>query len=107
MPTLCVTSNVKPGDLKAFNLELSQLAAKTFNKVERIILVSFDYQPHMSFAGTFEPAFLLAINSVGNMTPENNIVYSKIFFDFFGRTLGAPDDRGYMFVLSITCVGLS
>jgi hypothetical protein len=40
-------------------------------------------------------------NSLGNMSPEENAGFSKIFFDFFKRMLGAPDDRGYMYMLSI------
>jgi hypothetical protein len=75
-------SRSQPADLKSFVLEFPrystyailhaaiwasvmtirrQLAASTLDRPEKYISVSFDYQEHLSFGGSFEPAFLLAI----------------------------------------------
>lgn len=34
--------------------------------------------------------------SLDNVTPENTDAYSKAFFAFLNKTLGVPEDRGYM-----------
>ncbi|KAI0033305.1 Tautomerase/MIF [Vararia minispora EC-137] len=96
MPLLAITANVKPTDVKAFVLDFHKFAMTTLNKPEHAVSVSFDYQEHFSFGGTFEPAFVLGITSLDNLTPEQNEVYSKAFFEYFQRTLGAPDHRGYI-----------
>ncbi|KAI0033307.1 Tautomerase/MIF [Vararia minispora EC-137] len=98
MPALSIIANREPADLRSFVLEFSKasFAAETLGKPEKYIAVTFEYDENLSFAGSFDPAFFLNITSLGNITPENNIGYSKAFFDFFNRTLGAQDDRGYI-----------
>jgi len=96
MPTLQLTTNVKVEDAKAFVLELSKLASTTLGKPESFVSVSYTYEEALSFAGTFEPAFLLTIISLGNINQEANVKYSKDFFGFFESKLGVPDNRGYI-----------
>lgn len=36
--------------------------------------------------------------SLDNINPEANEAYSKALFEFVGKKLGAPGDRGYMCV---------
>lgn len=36
--------------------------------------------------------------SLDNINPEANEVYSKALFEFVGKKLGVPGDRGYMCV---------
>lgn len=43
---------------------LPQFAAETLNKPESYISVSYLYQEHLTFAGSFDPAFLLYIVSI-------------------------------------------
>ncbi|KAI0027977.1 Tautomerase/MIF superfamily [Vararia minispora EC-137] len=96
MPKLSLISNVKPIDVAAFILEFQKFAGATFKSPEAYMATSFEYQQHLCFAGTFEPAFLLTVGSLGNINPENNVAFSKAFFEYLGRTLGVPDDRGYI-----------
>ncbi|OBZ75583.1 Macrophage migration inhibitory factor [Grifola frondosa] len=96
MPSLELKTNVAIADPKAFCLEFSKLAAKTLGKPEVYISVSYTHNEYLTFNGTFEPAFLLAINSLGNITPDLNEGYSKVFFEFFKSKLGISDDRGYI-----------
>ncbi|KAI0033306.1 Tautomerase/MIF [Vararia minispora EC-137] len=96
MPLLAITSNVKPADIKAFVLDFHKFAVKTLGKFDETTSISFNYQEHLSFGGTFEPAFILGITSLDNFSDEKNEAYSKVFFEYFQRTLGVPDHRGYI-----------
>ncbi|KZV70732.1 Tautomerase/MIF [Peniophora sp. CONT] len=96
MPSLVLTTNVEIDDVKSFSLEFSKLGAQILGKPENYISVCYDYKEHLTFQGTFDPAFLLVITSLGNISPEKNENYSKQFFDFFKEKLGTPGDRGYI-----------
>ncbi|KAF9815429.1 hypothetical protein IEO21_04600 [Rhodonia placenta] len=98
MPSLELKTNVPLSDPKIFLLEFSTLAAKTLNRPEVYISVSYNYNENLTFNGSFDPAFLLTITILGDMKPELNEGYSKAFFSFFESKLGIPGDRGYMCV---------
>ncbi|KAF6764685.1 Tautomerase/MIF superfamily [Ephemerocybe angulata] len=96
MPSLELTTNVAIPDERAFVLEFSKFAAKVLSKPEQYISISVKHNPNLTFAGTFEPALLLAIVSLDNIDPEKNVNYSKELFGFFKEKLGVPDNRGYI-----------
>ncbi|KAI0087774.1 Tautomerase/MIF superfamily [Irpex rosettiformis] len=96
MPSLELKTNVKLDDPKAFLVEFSKFAAETLGKPESYIVVSYTHQEFMAWHGTFDPAYLLSVVSLGNINPEANITYSKKFSDFFQTKLGAPSTRGYI-----------
>ncbi|EED79505.1 predicted protein [Postia placenta Mad-698-R] len=96
MPSLVLKTNVPLSDPKIFLLEFSTLAAKTLNKPEVYISVSYDYSENLTFNGSFDPAFLLTVTSLDNITPELNEGYSKVLYSFFESKFGIPGDRGYM-----------
>jgi len=54
------------------------------------------YNETLTFAGTFDPAISLRIDSLDNINRQANEKYSKAFFDFFQKKLGVPADRGYI-----------
>ncbi|KAJ2926347.1 hypothetical protein H1R20_g10755, partial [Candolleomyces eurysporus] len=83
-------------DERVFVLEFSKFAAKILSKPEQYISVNVKYNPTLSFAGTFDPAFLLAIVSLDNISPEKNDEYSKELFSFLKEKLEIPDTRGYI-----------
>ncbi|KAI0685798.1 Tautomerase/MIF superfamily, partial [Cytidiella melzeri] len=96
MPALELKTNVKLADPKAFLAEFSKLASATLGKPESFINVSYTYNEYMTWGGSFDPAYLLAITSLGNVNPESNVTYSKTFSEFFQERLGAPNSRGYI-----------
>ncbi|KAH9967992.1 Tautomerase/MIF [Russula dissimulans] len=96
MPSLVLETNVKVSDPQSFVLAFSKAAANALKKPEKYILVSYRHNAHLSFAGTFDPAFLLEITSLDNITPEQNEVYSKDLFALLKKELGLPGDRGYI-----------
>ncbi|KII89298.1 hypothetical protein PLICRDRAFT_175506 [Plicaturopsis crispa FD-325 SS-3] len=96
MPSLQLITNVKVPDAKAFVLEFSKLAAKTLNKPENYISVTYTHNEVQTFQGTLDPAFNLVVTSLDNLSPSLNEGYSKVFFEFFHSKLGVPGDRGYI-----------
>ncbi|KAJ3512353.1 hypothetical protein NLJ89_g3569 [Agrocybe chaxingu] len=96
MPTLNLVTNVKIPDAKAFALKFSKFGAETLGKPEAYISVIVNYNETLTFAGTFDPAFSLRIDSLDNINPEANERYTKAFAKFFEDNLGAKDNRGYV-----------
>ncbi|EMD34384.1 hypothetical protein CERSUDRAFT_97644 [Gelatoporia subvermispora B] len=96
MPSLELRTNVKIDDPKPFLLEFSKFSAELLNKPELYISVSYDYNENLTFNGSFDPALLLTITSLGNINPEANEKYSKALFEFFEKKLSVPGDRGYI-----------
>ncbi|KAI0293410.1 Tautomerase/MIF [Russula brevipes] len=97
MPVLALETNVKIPDLRKFILNFSKTAATILSKPEMYISISYRYNEDLSFGGTFDPAFLLVVTSLGNITPEQNEAYNEPFFRFIKYELGTSvADRGYI-----------
>ncbi|TFY83096.1 hypothetical protein EWM64_g905 [Hericium alpestre] len=87
MPALILHTNVKVEDPKRFSLDLSKFASKALDKPETYISISYEYNEFLTFAGNFDPAFVLVIK---------NEKYSNELFGYLERELGVPDHRGYI-----------
>ncbi|KAG9121590.1 hypothetical protein FRC07_002397 [Ceratobasidium sp. 392] len=99
MPSVVLSTNVKPRDEaheKELVVELSKFSAELLDKPEKYISVSYQYTRTLSFHGSFDPAFLMTITSLGNINPEANDKYSKALFDWINDKLNIPGDRGYI-----------
>jgi phenylpyruvate tautomerase len=96
MPTLTLTTNVAPQDEKSFIQNLSSFAAKALSKPEQYIVINLVNNPLLYFNRSFEPAYTLHIVSLGNLSPELNEGYSKLFSEYLTKELGLKDDRGYI-----------
>jgi len=96
MPTLTLTTNVTITDEKSFIKDLSSFAAKALSKPEEYIMINIVKNPLLYFNRSFDPSFLLQIVSLGNLSPELNETYSKLFFEHLTKELGVKDDRGYL-----------
>ncbi|KAI0003374.1 Tautomerase/MIF [Russula compacta] len=96
MPSLVLETNVKVADPRSFVLNFSKVAANALKKPEKYISISYRHNEYLTFSGTLDPAFLLVITSLDNITPEQNEVYSKEFIEFLNKELGLQGDRGYI-----------
>ncbi|KAI0831689.1 Tautomerase/MIF [Trametes gibbosa] len=96
MPSVELKTNVRLADPKAFALEFSKFSAATLNKPEAYISVNYIYSEFLTFGGSLDPALILVIHSLDNISPAQNEVYSKAFFAFFKEKLGVEDTRGYV-----------
>lgn len=96
MPTVLLVSNVKVADARALSVDLAKFGAETLGKPLKYMAVSYKYDETLSFGGTFDPAFVLSIGSLGNISPEKNVKYSKALFEYLRDKLGVEGDRGYI-----------
>ncbi|KAL1742108.1 Tautomerase/MIF superfamily [Schizophyllum fasciatum] len=101
MPFLDLTVNIPIPDAKALSLELSKFGAKVLGKPEAYISVAIKVNETLTFAGTHDPAFILAITSLGNVNPASNEKYSKAISEWLKEKLNLSSDRGYMYVPSL------
>ncbi|KAH9842540.1 Tautomerase/MIF [Rhodofomes roseus] len=96
MPCLELKTNVQLKNPRAFIAEFSKLAAKVLQRPEQFISVTYQYREYLAFNGTLDPAFILDIKTLDNLSPELNEQYSKTFFEFFKEHLGVEGKRGYI-----------
>ncbi|THH31886.1 hypothetical protein EUX98_g2321 [Antrodiella citrinella] len=96
MPTLELKTNVKVANPKELMADFAKLAADLLGKPLPSISTSYTYNETLTFAGTFDPAFILNITSLGNINPEANETYSQKLFAYFGEKLSVPHDRAYI-----------
>ncbi|KIM55205.1 hypothetical protein SCLCIDRAFT_1221348 [Scleroderma citrinum Foug A] len=99
MPLIWLTTNVKLESDEAFQAfvrEFMQLAAKTIGKDPSAFFVNCQYNPFLIAKGSFEPAVMVQTMSLDNTNPENSIVWTKAFSDFFQEKLGIPNERAIM-----------
>ncbi|KAJ3569114.1 hypothetical protein NP233_g5263 [Leucocoprinus birnbaumii] len=96
MPSLSLTTNVRVSDPKQFSLEFSKLGAQVLGKPEDYITVQYHYNDTITFAGNHDPAFVLTIVSLENLTHEQNERYSKELSEWLKGKLGLSNDRGYI-----------
>ncbi|KIJ63296.1 hypothetical protein HYDPIDRAFT_92622 [Hydnomerulius pinastri MD-312] len=99
MPLISLTTNVKFDSeeaTKAFISDFSKFCAQTIGKEEKVFSVNFEYNPYLTFAGTFDPAIMLSTMSLYNTNAESAKAWSEAFSGYFQEKLGVPSDRGYM-----------
>ncbi|ESK88156.1 hypothetical protein Moror_5555 [Moniliophthora roreri MCA 2997] len=83
MPILRLETNVK-------------LAADTLGVPESLFAVTIYQQQPLSFAGTFDPAFVLTVTALGAGNPGVNKRCVQAFTKYLEETLGVSNDRGYI-----------
>lgn len=96
MPTLELKTNVKLEDAKPFIQEFSKFSAEVLGKPLAYIATSYTYNEYLAWEGTFEPAFILNIVSLDNITPATTEEYSPKFYAFLKEKLNLPGNRGYI-----------
>ena len=48
----------------------------------------------LCFGGTFDPAYVASVYSIGKISPELNVNTSAGISQYLAKELGLPDDRG-------------
>ncbi|KAI5987547.1 Tautomerase/MIF superfamily [Pisolithus albus] len=96
MPLIWLTTNVKlesDDAFRTFVCDFRRFAAQTIGKDENLLIIDCQYNPFLTCKGGFEPSVLGQIMSLSNTNPENSIIWSKAFSEFFEEKLGVPPDR--------------
>ncbi|KLO18870.1 Tautomerase/MIF [Schizopora paradoxa] len=96
MPVVSLETNIKVEDSKALVAKLSKLATQVLGKPEHAILVKYTYNEALCWGGTFDPAFVLSVSSIGTFSPEKNPSHVEEFTKFLKENLGVDDKRGYI-----------
>ncbi|KAL1741389.1 Tautomerase/MIF superfamily [Schizophyllum fasciatum] len=96
MPTFDLTVNIPVPDAKALSLEFSKFGAQLLGKPESYISVIIKVNQTLTFAGTHDPAFQLAVISLGSFSPAANEKFSKAISEWLNEKLGVSNDRGYI-----------
>jgi len=96
MPVIEIETNVKVEDSKALVVKLSKFSSQILEKPEGLILVKYTLNEALCWGGTFDPAFVLAINSIGTFSPEKNPSIIEEYTKFLKENLGIDDKRGYV-----------
>lgn len=97
MPLLSIETNqtVPPEQREVLLRSASELVAELLNKPERYVMVRFESNPHMLFAGTDEPLAFLQLKSIGlddSLTQGLSAALCKLA----QTRLGVPGDRAYI-----------
>ncbi|MEJ2453362.1 MAG: phenylpyruvate tautomerase MIF-related protein [Candidatus Thiodiazotropha sp.] len=97
MPLLTITSNQKRDDALIGELieKASETVAAMLGKPERYVMVSFNHNPQMRFAGSAEPLAYLELKSIG-LPAERTAEFSQILCDTVSQQLQIPADRIYI-----------
>ncbi|KAI6110146.1 Tautomerase/MIF superfamily [Pisolithus sp. B1] len=99
MPLIWLTTNVKlesDDTFRTFVCDFRRFAAQTIGKDENAFIIDCQYNPFLTCRGGFEPSVLVQTMSLYNTNPENSILWSKAFSDFFEEKLGVPPDRAVL-----------
>jgi len=65
MPLLSITSNVDIAERQSVLKDISSTVARLLGKPESFVMVSFNHNPDMLFAGTDAPLAYLELKSIG------------------------------------------
>lgn len=97
MPLLKITSNRPfPTEGKQQRLaQLSEAVSAMLDKLEKYVMVTVEYNEHMMFGGTDEPAAYLELKSIG--LPESTTTeLSEKLCELVSETLDVPCERIYI-----------
>jgi len=64
--------------------------------MDKYMIVKVQDECVLSFAGTFDPAYIVNIYSIGKINPQMNNNTSAEFSKFLTEEMGLPSDRGYI-----------
>ena len=99
MPLLQIqTSAPSPAAGAAASLlkNLSSLLARELGKPESYVMVSFEHDAELLFAGSAEPACFVALKSIGTFTPAQTEKLSALLCAKLADALGVASNRIYI-----------
>lgn len=97
MPYLSITTNQPLSDAQRDPLlrDASALVAAQLGKPERYVLVAWQHNPAMCFAGSADPLAYLELKSIG-LPADATADLSAALCDFVGERLGIAAERVYV-----------
>jgi phenylpyruvate tautomerase PptA (4-oxalocrotonate tautomerase family) len=97
MPLLSIETNQTPPQEQrpALLRSASELVAGALNKPERYVMVRFESNPHMLFAGSTDPLAFLQLKSIG-LDESLTQGLSAALCELMEARLGVPRERIYI-----------
>lgn len=95
MPLLTITSNITPPEDKDFLKPLSIAIAEMLGKPERYVMLNFQTNPNMLFAGSDEPLACAELKSL-NLPESETAHFSKLICLHINKIFSIPTDRIYI-----------
>ncbi|MCU7906363.1 MAG: hypothetical protein KZQ76_11090 [Candidatus Thiodiazotropha sp. (ex Epidulcina cf. delphinae)] len=97
MPLLKITTNreMNQTDLPNFIKQASTTVADMLGKPEKYVMVSYEFNPDMLFAGTSASSAYLELKSIG-LPGERTSEFSQVLCDLIQRQLQIPKERVYI-----------
>eukprot|EP00048_Salpingoeca_helianthica_P015096 m.225038 g.225038 ORF g.225038 m.225038 type:complete len:146 (+) comp16602_c0_seq1:148-585(+) len=97
MPLLRILFNIpRPAAVEPLTKKLSALTAELLGKPEAVVMVVLQFDQVITLGGAAGPAALIQINSIGKISPEENLKYTKGFISVLGSDLHVPADRIFL-----------
>lgn len=99
MPLVTLTTSAPAPDAEASQQLLSRLSAalaEGTGKPESYVMTSLQAGVSMSFGGTFEPACLAEVHSIGTLTPEQTSALSERLNAILAAGLAVDPARIYL-----------
>lgn len=79
-----------------FIKKLSKFAADILGKPESYVTVILHDEAKQSWNGTFDPAYVIKVISLGGISAHKNILTSQTMSIFLNENLGVQPNRGYI-----------
>ncbi len=95
MPLLSIEANKSPAEIESFLSECSNRVAKLLGKPESYVMVRYNHNPNMLFAGCATPTAFLQLKSLG-LPEEKTAELSSALCALVSDYLSVPAERCYI-----------
>jgi phenylpyruvate tautomerase PptA (4-oxalocrotonate tautomerase family) len=94
--TLYASSPLDSDAARSLLGEVSQATGKTLGKPEAYVMARIAPQTPVAFGGTFEPACLIEVKSIGSLDGDKPKRLTAVLSSLVTKSLGIPADRTYV-----------
>ena len=95
MPVLSITTNSDPGESPGLLARISSAVAEMLGKPESYVMLLFQRQRHMLFAGSDAPLAYLELKSIA-LPVERTAEFAARLCALISSELGIPQERIYI-----------
>lgn len=97
MPQLEIRTNLRLSQIPAnFNQKATEMVATMLSKPPEMTMIAVIPNQLVTFGGTSEPCALVTLNSIGNISCEENRVNCKNIHSFLETELSLPSKRVFI-----------
>ena len=94
--TIRTTADIDEASVKSLLTACSAKVADLLGKPESYVMTLFERVPAMTMGGTDEPACLVEVRSIGELSGNQTKAMSKVFCGMLSERLGVPPNRIFL-----------